>query len=193
MNKRRRWTDDELVEVWVAHHTNAGIAATAKELSMTERDVRNALRAARRRGAGKLSEPTRRELTHELAGSMWPRYEREGSAAQWLDFEDGRVYVRLVRREKESGQTSRVEIANVRRKVRGENTRSLGPVERPARSGWLERCVGVVERFADDKGAMVTVENVDRTYMRAWFERRGYKPEKFGRRCYAREIMRNAA
>ena len=191
--KRRRWTEDELVKIWVMHDSNPGVAATATELAMSEREVRNALRAARHRGAGKLDEPTRRELAHELAGWMWAYYKREGYAKRWLDFEDGRVYVRLAKREKESAQATRVEIANVCRKGREGNTSSLDAAERPARSGWLERCVGVVERFADAKGAMVTVENVRRSYMRAWFERRGYTPEKVAHQCYARDIGRLSA
>ena len=66
--KRRRWSDDELVEVCATHDSDAGVEATAEKLAMSAREIRSALRVARTRGVGVRTREPEREPTTNVAG-----------------------------------------------------------------------------------------------------------------------------
>ena len=66
--KRRRWSDDELVEVCATHDSDAGVAATAEKLAMSAREIRSALRVARTRGVDARAREPEREHGTKLSG-----------------------------------------------------------------------------------------------------------------------------
>ena len=74
--KRRRWNDDELVEVCAAHDSDAGVAATAEKLAMRASEIRSALRVARARGVDARAREAAREPTAKVSGSATGQHAR---------------------------------------------------------------------------------------------------------------------
>ena len=65
--KRRRWSDDELVEVCATHDSDAGVEATAEKLAMSASEIRSALRVARARSLDARARETAREPTTKVS------------------------------------------------------------------------------------------------------------------------------
>ena len=70
--KRRRWSDDEIVEVCANHDSDAGIEATAEKVAMSAREITSTLRVARTRGVDPRTHEPEREPTTKVAGGSPP-------------------------------------------------------------------------------------------------------------------------